>query len=86
MTVEKIICDECGRVKAEANHWHQVGVTFAGQIGVQVGYLYGAPHDSLGDPIPGTKYEVHDLCGEQCFIKHICKLLGMGGIDGATEG
>ena len=47
MTIEKTICDECGRVKAEANHWHKVGVTTAGQVGVQVGYLYGPPHDSL---------------------------------------
>lgn len=73
MTIEKVVCDECGRVKAEANHWHQIGVLFQRDGNwVELGTLVGAPPVAQE---PG-KYEIHDLCGEQCFHKHIAKLLG----------
>lgn len=68
-------CDECGIVKGQANGWHHVGVITGGQISLQLGYLYGPVMDSLGDRIPGTSYEIHDLCGEACFYRHIGKLL-----------
>ncbi len=25
--------------------------------------------------VDGDDYEIHDLCGEQCFYKHIAKIL-----------
>ena len=64
-------CDECGRIKDAANHWHQigVGVTNAGRNWLELGALLGLPNDLV------ETYEVHDLCGEQCFYKHIGKLL-----------
>lgn len=76
MTVEKVICDECGRVKAEANHWHQMCV-----------YQGPAPGQTLvlGD-LSGwdrTPFEIHDLCGQECLYKHIGKLLKLNPV---TEG
>lgn len=71
MTVEKVICDECGRVKGEANHWHQIGVQkYAEGVWVELGVI-GCHSDT-----DAKAYEVHDLCGEQCLHKHIAKLLG----------
>lgn len=68
-------CDECGRIKGDANHWHQVGVytwpSVAG--GMHTLMLLGEPMEPPS--IAGDDYEVHDLCGEACFYKHIGKLL-----------
>ena len=72
MTVEKVICDECGRAKAEANHWHKMVVCGPPQH-VQI---------RLGD-LGEDPYGVRDLCGEQCFHKHIAKLLGFTPPEGA---
>ena len=69
-------CDECGRIKGESNHWHQMGVyvwpASEGQspLSVELGKLHGAPAGQAGDD-----YEIHDLCGEQCLYKHLGKLL-----------
>lgn len=72
MTVEKTLCDECGRTKGDANHWHQIGVQkYAMGPWIELGYI-GA-HSAVGDE---RDYEVHDLCGQECFHKHIAKLLG----------
>lgn len=72
MTLEKVACDECGRVKAEANHWHRVGVILgpANEVSLELGHLFGEV------PAGNWIYDVHDLCGEQCLHKHIAKLLG----------
>ena len=70
MTVEKVVCDECGRVRGEANHWHRLGVMVSidGKYSLELGEL-------IGDVPEGWGYSVHDLCGEQCFYRHIGKLL-----------
>jgi len=60
-------CDECGRIKGEANHWHQIGLTQALGKDGSISLLLGAMHYDVD--------EVHDLCGEACFYKHIGKLL-----------
>lgn len=71
-------CDECGRIKGESNHWHQIGLTDLDNGGVSL--LLGTMHYDVD--------VVHDLCGEACFLRHICKLLNMGGVleklDGTT--
>ena len=79
MKVEKLKCDECGRLQDAANHWHRMGVfTFpAGEIGIELGWVR---------PNEASDYEVHDLCGQQCLIKHIFKLLKMEGYDGSEKG
>jgi len=66
-------CDECGRIKGESNHWHQIGVipSTVGGPWIELGSLAG-PH-SLKEYTEA--YRVLDLCGEQCFYKHIGKLL-----------
>lgn len=74
MKVEQILCDECKRIRQEANHWMKIGVL----------NTYGETHErgavqlTLG-VVPVKEmpnYEVHDICGQQCFHKHIDKLLG----------
>ncbi len=65
MNVNHTVCDECQRVKGASNHWYQMGVTDLDSG--KVSLLLGAMHFDVD--------EVHDLCGEQCFYKHIGKLL-----------
>ncbi len=63
-------CDQCGRVKEAANHWHQLGVTRErGNVNIEIGDLLGPRegHESL--------YVVMDVCGDQCFQKVLGKLL-----------
>jgi len=60
-------CDECGRIKGESNHWHQIGVTQELGAGGRLSLLLGLLAHDVD--------EVHDLCGEACFYKHIGKLL-----------
>jgi hypothetical protein len=68
MTVEKVVCDECGRVKDHANHWHKIGMAnTATGIWIELG--------AIGGHAEYPTYEVHDLCGEACFYKHIGKML-----------
>ncbi len=70
MTGDKTWCDECGRMKEKANHWHQIGVTTdGGMVRLELGELRGP---FLGEE---RKYAVHDLCGEACFYRHLGKLL-----------
>lgn len=66
MTVKQTICDECQRVKGESNHWQKIGIinkSTDNSVSLHLGYLF----DSYD--------EIHDLCGESCFHKHIAKLL-----------
>ncbi len=85
MNFSGVKCDECGRLKGEANHWHQIGIirSESGSTWIELGTL-------MGSPIGAEKhYSIHDLCGEQCFVKHIFKLLRIGGplakLDGTPE-
>jgi hypothetical protein len=69
MKVEQTVCNECKRVRGESNHWHKIGVlTLEGGKQLTLGVV---PEKAL----PG--FEIHDLCGEQCFHKHIDDLLGL---------
>jgi len=80
MNFSGVKCDECGRIKGESNHWHQIGVQkYAVGIWVELGYL-GA-HSQEGDE---RDYEVRDLCGERCFFLHIGKLLKINPTEEAT--
>lgn len=68
MKVEQVVCDECKRIKGESNHWRQIGVlNHAGKIQLTLGAV---PQKE----IPG--FELHDICGDQCFHKHIDRMLG----------
>src|SRR5580698_142578 len=76
MKVEQVVCDECRRIKGESNHWKRIGVL---QIKNPEGGVAGTfPQLTLGvvpnKPMPG--FEIRDICGEQCFHKHIDRLLG----------
>lgn len=68
MKVEQTICDECKRQRGESNHWHKIGVRRdeEGRFQLTIGIV---PEKEM----PG--YVVHDLCGEQCFHKHIDALI-----------
>lgn len=69
MKIAQTVCDECKRVRGEENHWLKVGVLVLEDKSVQL-TLGVVPEKSM----PG--YEVHDICGEQCFHMHIDRLLG----------
>jgi hypothetical protein len=72
-------CDECGRIKETANHWHRIGVFTVSETDrtLELGTLHGPPTLPYGEDGSETvtEYDVHDLCGDQCFYKHIGKLL-----------
>lgn len=80
MTFSGTRCDECGRIKGEANHWHQMGLipSIMGGPWIELGSLAG-PH-SLKEYTDA--YVVHDLCGEQCLYKHLGKLLKLNPVEG----
>jgi hypothetical protein len=71
MKVEQTVCNECNppRIKGESNHWMQIGVLTMEDGKKQL--TLGIVPDK---PLPG--FEIHDLCGQQCFHKHIDRLLG----------
>lgn len=70
MKIENIVCDECGVVKGASNHWLSAGV-FVGRVPKEpYAVIIGNIIMSGAEP-----QELHDLCGEQCFHKHIAKLL-----------
>jgi len=77
MTFSATKCDECGRVKGEANHWHQMGVVLQSKdhaSSIELGKLRSFTAAQLPEG-----HEVHDLCGELCLGKHISRLLHLGG-------
>lgn len=79
MKVEQVVCDECRRIRGESNHWHKIGILVIKSDCVQL---------TLGVvPDPGKvemqNYSVHDICGEECFHKHIDRLLGKTRIEAA---
>ncbi len=67
MTTEKVICDECGRMKGASNHWHQIGVNrIDSEVNAEIGLLLGPRTDN---------YVVLDLCGQQCLYRTIAQIL-----------
>lgn len=86
---QAIKCDECGRIKGEVNHWLNMAVhhTFMkgrtpsvenativalGQVGDENSLILG---HSMGLAGMVEHNEIHDLCGQECAVKHIAKLL-----------
>ena len=64
---ETYYCDECGRAKAEANHWFRAKA----EPGA---FLIG----SWDKQMPSTeKQEVH-LCSEACAVKAMSRVIGTG--------
>jgi hypothetical protein len=70
MRVETVKCDQCGAIKGEGNHW----------LYVDVENIAGTKHqrpviiiDIDGDPQDNC--ERRDLCGQDCFHKHLDALL-----------
>ena len=76
MKVEKLVCDECGKVQGEANHWTELTSwtsKSAGTLAIAVGMC--ADQLVLERVDPPVEPEVWDLCGQQCFYKKVGKLL-----------
>jgi hypothetical protein len=74
MKATQILCDECKRVRGESNYWLKMGVLDVDPQALdrKLQLTLGAvPEKSL----PG--YEIHDICGQECFHKHIDRLLGL---------
>lgn len=84
MKVAQTICDECKSIKKESNGWFKIGVLklLAGpsdaEPGERVQLTLGVVTDK---ELPG--FEVHDICGQRCFHKHIDILLGLQGGHGS---
>lgn len=70
MNVNHTVCDECQRVKGASNHWFMIGVVRTSLDG-PISLLLG----DLDIEWEECECEYRDLCGEQCFYKHIGKLL-----------
>lgn len=62
MEFPAVVCNLCGRQKAETNHW-LVAITRPDFEGI----LF-LPAEAVESPrLPGYKYE--DICGQQCSLK-----------------
>jgi hypothetical protein len=55
MKIEKIICDHCGRIKDESNHWYRV------QSGRNGFHLYSSDADPTDD-------DLQDYCSDNCVM------------------
>lgn len=63
---ERIICDQCGAVKKETNHWYSADVSAHGI------FLLGPP---------GSISSVaQDICGHQCAIAALNQFLQTGSL------
>lgn len=71
-------CDECGRIKGEANHWLTLQTWEHGDahrcdhivaLGNKSELLMGT------SDITGSRRVEHDLCGQACAMKHLAALL-----------
>lgn len=75
MRIEQIKCDQCGKFKGEANHWHRI-VTIPGPAQRVLTVILGE-YSGIALPISNgrTTAEYRDLCGQECLHKHIDQLL-----------
>ncbi len=73
MEVTNLFCDECGRSKKETNHWYKL-IVWKEQSGEVVAVVGGLLVSKL--EAPRLIAESHDVCGQECFHKHIAKLMG----------
>ena len=72
MNISATKCDECPKIKGEANHWHQIGIQkYANGVWIELGVI--GCHSDPRDVDAG--YEVRDLCCDQCLKDHIMRLL-----------
>ena len=66
MRSTQIVCDECGAVKKDANHWWSV-------------WLYASDSDtfclSVGPLIPSLSALGRDVCSEECLHRTVSKYL-----------
>lgn len=69
-TVQSVVCDECGRVKGDANHWFKVW------MGVDNRLVATAVIECIGSD-PGIK----DVCSQQCMISLFQRWLDTGSVD-----
>lgn len=79
MKFDGVKCDECGRVKGDVNHWITIQAvmdTSGNCVGLVVGPI-GENVITAGE-FSGCKLEPRDLCGQDCNLKYITKLLHAG--------
>ncbi len=76
MKFESLRCDECGRIQDTANHWLKMAL-WKSDTGntVSLGLLAQNLRTNTDSP-----YELHDLCGQGCAMKHLAKLLGWSSV------
>ena len=69
MIVQQIVCDNCGATKKETNNWFELHVIY--EIGIFSNHIL--PNSIL----LSSENKVHklDLCGQECMIDTISKLL-----------
>jgi hypothetical protein len=60
---EQVVCDVCGKLKQETNHWFLLALSFNIQIAKADGQI-----DREGD--------LFDLCGEACVLRKVSELIG----------
>ncbi len=78
MKFESVKCDECQRVKGEANHWLRMFVSAKDPEGdfcvsIPTDGILTMKHDHDGHP---AEVSALDLCGQSCALKLLAKLLG----------
>jgi hypothetical protein len=70
---EQVVCDVCGKLKQETNHWFVVLVNELG-IAIATDPQYKAFIDSQPSGAATTATTV-DCCGEACVLKKVSELI-----------
>jgi hypothetical protein len=71
----QIVCDGCGKVKQDSNHWWIVGYPFR-RMGHGVTLVVASTDDvDLWD----DQFNLLDFCGQDCALKFISEQMSKGG-------
>jgi hypothetical protein len=63
---ELVVCDNCGTVKGETNHWWQLYVEHSDPMFTLPQAMLILPSEDMRLP-PWNKGERYDLCGDSCI-------------------
>lgn len=67
MTINKVLCDGCSKIKGESNHWHKLWIN-----------EYERTFRNYFVPVvDGGKAVEKDFCGDACLVREITRIINL---------